>query len=324
MISIIFPVYNVSKYIEASLLSCLEQTYRDLEIIAINDGSTDESLNILQDYASRDHRIKIITQRNQGVAKARMVGLENSLGDFVCFVDSDDIIPKESISLLYEKIRVNDVDIVIGNYCECFENDYKRTYELPRNGVIGNGEYVDLILSEKVQWGVCGKLYKRELFDNAKLVSFKLGEDAALLMQAIANASKIEFTNQCVYHYLQRIDSAVHLKSANYLSDIYRFRVWVADFLSTCNEVCYKKELVDIFLVRGYVKCIFFGGRRYLSSQDYTDVQKRYLFAEKQLYSWERIIYVTSSFSFVNRLVVLIFQAIRKLKFLYLRNKNDL
>lgn len=113
MISVIMPVYNVENYIEKCLDSVCNQSFKDLEIICVNDGSTDNSLKLLEDYAKRDSRIKIITQENGGIGHARNTGLKNATGEYVLFVDSDDFLCENSLDELYYNINSNNSDLVI-------------------------------------------------------------------------------------------------------------------------------------------------------------------------------------------------------------------
>ena len=119
MISIILPIYNVEKYLSKCLDSLLEQTYDDFELICVNDGSTDNSLNILQNYASKDSRIKIINQKNQGQSMARNNALEKVQGDYISFIDSDDWVEKDFLENLISSAQKNDADVVQSGYIQC-------------------------------------------------------------------------------------------------------------------------------------------------------------------------------------------------------------
>ena len=113
MISIIIPVYNVSKYLRVCLDSVINQTYKDLEIICINDGSLDNSLDILKEYSNKDNRIIIIDKKNSGVSAARNDGIERSSGEYLFFIDSDDYIDNDFIEVFYNNAKKNDSDLVI-------------------------------------------------------------------------------------------------------------------------------------------------------------------------------------------------------------------
>ena len=112
-VSVIVPVFNVGEYLSTSLDSILNQTLEDIEIICINDGSTDDSLNILEYYAKKDKRIKIISKENEGQGTARNVGLDNAQGEFISFVDADDFIKKDMLEKLYNKSVNGNLDLVM-------------------------------------------------------------------------------------------------------------------------------------------------------------------------------------------------------------------
>lgn len=316
-ISIIYPVYNVAEYLGKSIESCLLQTFYDFEIIAINDGSTDSSYDILCKYAEQDARVKIVNQPNQGVATARMIGLSISLGEYITFVDSDDILPIDALEVLYSIICLPDVDIAIGDYLELMNGKYMKTNSFSKNVTINALQYIDLILNQKIQWGLCAKLYKRTLFENiVPIPAFKLGEDAALLIQIINNAKQISLVDKCVYHYVQRMTSAVHVKSAPYLVDIYNFRIWIASLLR--EEKYYNESLLRKFLVAGYIECVFLGGNKTLSKIDYFDILPFYNEVKKELFFWHRVVFSTLNIPVIGSVVIKSLSIARNLKLRFL------
>ena len=223
MISIIIPIYNVENYIEKCIESCICQSYNNIEIIAINDGSTDSSGKIIDSYKSKDYRIKVVHKKNEGVAKARIVGLFEAKGEFVFFLDSDDTLPYNCLELLFNNIEEQKSDIAIGNYCECNPNGINNYYKYSHNNNISSEEYIKLLLLDKIPNGIWGKLYRKELFINPIPTDFKLGEDTTLLIQIISKVKTISFINENVYNYLQREDSAVHIKKPLYMADMYYY-----------------------------------------------------------------------------------------------------
>ena len=112
-VSVIVPVFNVEEYLSTSLDSILNQTLKDIEIICINDGSTDASLDILENYAKKDARIKIISKKNEGQGIARNIGLDNAQGEFIAFVDSDDFIKEDMLEKSYKKSVSKNLDLVM-------------------------------------------------------------------------------------------------------------------------------------------------------------------------------------------------------------------
>lgn len=115
-LSIIVPVYNVESYLRDSLNSLLNQTFPDYEVICVNDGSTDNSLNILEEFSKKDARIKVISQENKGLSATRNVGIRNSTGKYISFLDSDDFLKPNAYAKIYSVILENDVDTIISGY----------------------------------------------------------------------------------------------------------------------------------------------------------------------------------------------------------------
>ncbi|MEG2036263.1 MAG: glycosyltransferase family 2 protein, partial [Mucinivorans sp.] len=175
MISIIIPVYNTEKYLSSCLESCLTQTFTEYEIIAVNDGSTDNSLNILTSYAQRDKRIRIINKKNEGLVNARISGLEKANGECVFFLDSDDMITRDALGLLWAKFTEGNEDIIVGEIAVVLESG--RLIAKKENKIIDNSIIKSLILKELTP-SLCGRLYRKSLFDGIILPQgYTTGED---------------------------------------------------------------------------------------------------------------------------------------------------
>lgn len=314
MISIIIPVYNVENYIKNCIDSCLSQTYDNFEIIAVNDGSTDSSGKILDLYKDVDARVKVIHKNNEGVAKTRLIGIEYSKGDYLLFLDSDDTLPSNSLELLMNSIKENNSDIAVGGYCECYENGKKIFKQSPTCKSMTTEQYIELLLLSKVANGACFKLYKRELANNLEHVYLKLGEDTVLLIQLLFKAKKISFVNRNVYNYIQRQSSAVHQIKPTYISDMFYYRMWISDFLIKWNAKYLNNELIDLYIIQGYIRCIFLGGGDYLPNQLYYDLKSRYIRVRDLLPLWERIVYHTIPMKFVNEIAIQLLYYIRRIK----------
>jgi glycosyltransferase involved in cell wall biosynthesis len=225
-VSIIIPIYNIENYLEECLNSVISQTYKDIEIILVDDGSTDKSGEICDLYASKDNRIKVIHKQNEGLVCARKTGLHESNGNLIAYVDGDDWIEPNMIERLYNVLAENDVDIAM---CGRFE-DTGDTHRVVNHG-IREGKYNKQDLMEKVypnmivngeffEWGifpgVWDKLWKREaLFEYQVAVDERLtmGEDAACTYPALLNANSIYVLHECLYHYRQIATSMVKQNS---------------------------------------------------------------------------------------------------------------
>lgn len=208
LISIIVPIYNSEKYIERCINSLINQTYKKIEIILINDGSTDNSINICKNLAQIDKRIKVIDKDNQGVSVARNVGLENAHGDYVMFVDIDDWIESNTIQEMYNIIQKENVDIVKCNSISEFYN--KRINNVIEKEIcnikIEKDKYkkeILKILSNTSKLNVIwGQLIKKEVVEKLRFENgIVYGEDLLFNVQCLKNATSIYFLDKCCYHY---------------------------------------------------------------------------------------------------------------------------
>ena len=204
MISIIIPIYNVEKYLPKCLDSVVNQTYTELEIICINDGSPDNSLKILKEYQKKDSRIKIINQENQGLAEARNTGIDNAKGKFIFFLDSDDWLPLNAIEKLCNKQKEKNADIVIGGRnivtakreVQFLPKEYNKTLEFE--------EYIsDSFKTEDFRAVAWGKLYKTKIIKENYLYFPKglLYEDLLFVMKYLYYSSKIIILRENIYNY---------------------------------------------------------------------------------------------------------------------------
>ena len=209
-ISIIIPVYNVEKYLERCLDSVLNQSYKNLEIILINDGSTDNSLDICLKYAKKDNRIKLINQNNSGISEVRNKGLEAAKGEYIAFVDSDDVIDKDMFKTLYNNLLKYDSDISSCNY-KIFHNKINFDKEEYYNKIFSKEESLKDIISNGVLTNfLWNKLFKKELFNNIKFPKNMIYEDMYVMPKIIEKTTKIVYTNQILYGYFQRENSYVN------------------------------------------------------------------------------------------------------------------
>ncbi len=215
-ISIIVPVYNVEKYLSICLDSLINQTLNDIEIICINDGSTDGSLEILNEYAKKDTRIKIITQKNQGLSMARNNGLKEAKGEYISFIDSDDWIDTKMYEIMYQQAKEDNSEIVVCNLK--LEKDNKtETYSywpIKKNGLINREETQSYLFKHpSYAWN---KIYKKTFLLNHNLQFLKgiLYEDVPFWVQATLNVNRISYCTDYLYHYrLSREDAITKKKS---------------------------------------------------------------------------------------------------------------
>lgn len=229
LVSVIIPVYNVEDCISKCLKSVIEQTYKKLEIIVIDDGSIDNSLEIIKTFSEKDHRINIIHEENMGVAHARNVGIKSAKGDYISFVDADDWIDPNMIEKMLESIE--EADILSADYFQNNENCKEEIIQIPfgKNEYKGDDMYYffsKMICDDEGQTiGVMlwNKLYKKKIFDRVNLKiadGIAWGEDAILLYSYLIKCQSVKIVHQSYYHYQYRSNSAVHRKNLYILDNI--------------------------------------------------------------------------------------------------------
>lgn len=220
LISVIIPVYNKEKYIDETLSSLLKQTYKNIEIIIVNDGSTDNTAEIIDDYASKYDNIKVYHQENTGVTKARLNGIKQSSGEWIGFVDADDFVQAEMYETLLSNANKYDADI---SHCGCVmisEDGTQKNYfyNTKRVALQNNAEGLhDLVCGTVYEPSLCNKIFKRELSNgliNSELMdlSIKINEDLLMNYWLFKNAKKSIYEDVCMYHYISTANSASKTK----------------------------------------------------------------------------------------------------------------
>lgn len=218
LISVIVPVYKVEDYLDRCIKSILDQTYSNLEIILVDDGSPDNCPQMCDDYAKKDSRVKVIHKKNGGLSSARNAGLDLCSGEYISFVDSDDYVDKRFIELLYKAIHDTKSCISICGY-KCFYNDSFTNKSFPKriSGskyelVSGYKAVLNLLYSGGFFWVIApNKLYKAELFKTLRYPVGKMCEDSYTTYKLFFNSKKVVFFKQQLYHYLQRNESIMHM-----------------------------------------------------------------------------------------------------------------
>ncbi|NTP99154.1 glycosyltransferase [Enterococcus faecium] len=228
LVSIIIPVYNIEKFIAKCLESLVSQTYKNIEIIIVNDGSTDKSPSICRSYAAKDNRIKLINQKNQGLSGARNTGIQHITGDLVLFVDGDDWLDDNCCEVLVKEQKENNSDLIIFPYVrEYRDKSYKRKlftkdvltfsdYEYkefyrrlvgPVEEELKNPSEIDIYST------VWGKLYKKDLLENKFVDTKKIGtEDLLFNIMNLINARRVKYTSSTYYHYNKTNDISLTKK----------------------------------------------------------------------------------------------------------------
>lgn len=266
LISVIVPVYNVEKYIEDCIKSILEQTYKNLEIILVDDESSDASGKICEEYSKIDNRIKVIHQKNGGAASARNAGLKIATGQYIAFVDSDDTINEKMCEELYNLLKKYDTQVAMCGVWETHENEKGEIQKVVleqkeiKDEVLTCEEALKLMItSGDVGNFVCNKLFKRELFDDITFPEGKVYEDAATTYKIIHKCNKVAYTNKKMYYYLLGRSGATTssfsekkiLDSLDAYSSQYKFLIenhknlkdvanviWIKMYTSAMEKIC--------------------------------------------------------------------------------------
>ena len=212
LISIIVPVYNTEKYIARCIKSILNQTYKSIELILVDDGSADNSPKICDEYAERDSRIKVIHKKNGGVSSARNAGLDIAKGDYVGFVDSDDFVGERMYELLYRAVQ--DRDDVISNlmFTRVFSDGRTAASSVPHDTdeIISKETFIKELLLHKGDASVCSKLFPRKVLKGKRFDESKLNEDVIFMFSLLKDVESISFVGAIGYYYYVREGSTTN------------------------------------------------------------------------------------------------------------------
>ena len=212
LISVIVPVYNVDNYLRKCIDSLIVQTLKDIEIILVNDGSTDESIDICEEYKLKDNRIKVIHKENGGLSDARNKGIDIAKGKYISFVDSDDWINPQMLEKLYILASKYEADIVQGDYIKAYDEDII-VNNMSENIIKYNAEQIlDELYSGNYTKNIVvwNKIYKRELFNDIRFPKGKLHEDEFTTYKILHKANLIIDSNIPIYYYRQREGSIMN------------------------------------------------------------------------------------------------------------------
>lgn len=217
LISVIVPVYNVEKYLARCVDSILAQTYTNLEVILVDDGSTDASEKMCDEFAKKDVRVRVIHKENGGLSDARNVGMQEAKGGFYAFVDSDDYIAADYIAYLYNLLNTNQAQISVCGYKKVYENhtDMKnntRDTDLSIKVYNSSEGLFHLLYQRGMIASAWGRLFKAELFRGICFPKGKLHEDVAVVYRLYDAAGKIVCGGEEKYYYFQRNNSIINVK----------------------------------------------------------------------------------------------------------------
>ncbi len=210
LVSVIIPVYNVAPYLRRCLDSILRQTYTNLEILLIDDGSSDESGAICDEYVRKDARVSVIHKKNGGLSDARNVGIKKAVGEYVSFVDSDDYVADHYLELLLRKLQQYQADLSVCGYLEFNGTDAETAGGEASEMVLDRETALANLLYQKYYTtSACGRLYRRELWKDIRFPKDKLYEDLAVIYRVFAKSNKVVYLKKRMYYYFQRPGSII-------------------------------------------------------------------------------------------------------------------
>ena len=253
LLSVVVPVYNTEKYLCKCLDSIINQTYKNLEIVLVDDGSTDGSEVICDRYKEKDSRIVLIHQENGGESHARNIGLINSTGDVIAFVDCDDWLELDMYETMIHEMTTNNLDIIAVSWCKQFDGyhiDAKNNYDVSSD-IFNREKFLEYIYRRDDFQGFAfmwDKLYSRKCLTNknGNLLLFnenlKLGGDVLYLAESALNATRVKYLDQNLYHYYQRNDSGMHAPTSKKMMD------WIESYrivIELLNKNSIPNNIVD-------------------------------------------------------------------------------
>lgn len=249
LLSIVVPMYNVESYIGRCLDSLLTQDIENYEIIIVNDGSTDKSLNIAREYQQKSKKIKILEQKNQGQSVARNKGLEEAVGKYIFFVDSDDYITENSLSKLLNQISENNLDLLGFEYCIDVNDQVEfRDVSKTQYGFIQtSGEFITNGLSMLPVWFV---IIKREVLikNNLRFLPGSTHEDNYMMPQIIFSCRRLMMSPLCIYFYVKRPNSTLSTtntdKIKKYCLDMFPLAISLNNFYKNQNITANEREYI--------------------------------------------------------------------------------
>lgn len=211
-ISVIVPVYNVENELERCVKSICSQTYRNLEIILVDDGSTDRSGKICDELAKEDERIKVIHQKNAGVAAARLTGYQKSSGGVIGFVDSDDYIKDSMYEMMINEMNNTNADIVFCDYSSITNNKKRNTYFAADNKLFNKNEALKYIANDEIKSFMWNKLYKKDILKADDFYIGRLMEDYLCMADIFRRCTVVAYFHNAFYNYVRRENSIMGQK----------------------------------------------------------------------------------------------------------------
>ncbi|MCB8566203.1 glycosyltransferase family 2 protein [Fusobacterium ulcerans] len=241
-ISVIVPVYNVEKYIEKCIRSIMEQTLEEIEIIIINDGSPDRSLEIINRLMKEDQRIKVITKKNGGLSSARNTGIKIATGKYIQHIDGDDWVEKDFLKNMYEFAEKENLDIVVSDYYEDYfdgKKKIKKGKKKSEKTIFGSKEYLKDFFYNGDAPAMWNKLFKTSLYKENNIFhpeNISIGEDLSTTPKLIYFSKKIGYLKKAFYHYIQNPKSITNTTTGINKCQIFQCFDLLDEFFKEKNE----------------------------------------------------------------------------------------
>lgn len=273
-ISIIIPIYNLEQFLSKALESCINQTYKNIEIICINDGSTDNSLNLLKEFKNKDNRIKIINQVNKGVSIARNVGMKYASGKYLLFLDGDDYLDLQTCEKIYYKNLSSDFDILFYNILSFSKSMERRKHSIKP---YKNCKNYYLIYSN--DW-ICG-CYKKDFLLKHKIKfpeKIKISEDHIFKLKALYNNPQIAFIDDFLYHHLSERNTSATKDWNNYLTNQLHSYIYLknTEFYKNLDKIkqLYITDIWGFYMFCTWVKYPMLNKKQTLLIKEFLDFYK--------------------------------------------------
>ena len=259
-ISVIVPVYNCEDYIEESIKSILNQSFKDIEVICVDDGSTDDSLNILKELSMQDTRLKVFTQENQGSSVARNNALEKASGDYIYFFDADDYVVEDALEKAYKNAVNNDSDIVFFKYDEYNANTFIKHSSIAIENQFPEADFNNFSfncqdyrkLAFRGPFAPWFKFYKKSFLNKYDYFEFPINlihNDIPFHVKTILKASEISFVPESLYHYRNDNPNSISNTRFSRIYDIFSIIDIVEDFLNSEDLFKDFKDEFDFFKI---------------------------------------------------------------------------
>ena len=286
LVSVIIPVYNGEKYLARCLESVVSQKYVNIEILVVNDGSTDGTRDIIKAYSDADQRIICIDQTNQGLVGARRTGISVARGKYIQYLDADDVFHNSDvISVLVAKAENSGADMVISSFV-IIEGDIRNTVGICNMDTVSGIEFLKLILLEKGHWNVWSKFHRRDLYsDDIESIDIAFGEDVVLSTQLLLKSGCIVVSHEPVVDYYIYPSSMSHVMDDRAYKDFDAYVAWFEEYIKRKKlDKELDKELSQ-FNIRNTMLRIY-----WKKSHDAYREMPRVLYALKQYPQYENIL----------------------------------